>query len=68
MRWALFALLLAGCGDSFEEPPPVDLSKNPYDFGIPTDGGADAREHEDFGMDDLAEPLDFSAPDGNQTD
>ena len=62
IRTALFALLLAGCGDSFEEPPPVDLSKNPYDFGIPTDGnGGHDLSTPDFAGDDLA-GLDFASP------
>jgi hypothetical protein len=61
MRTALFALLLAGCGDSFEEPASVDLSKNPYDFGIPTDGSGRDQSMPDFGGDDLA-GLDFASP------
>jgi len=63
MRWALFALLLAGCGDSFEEPGSVDLSKNPYDFSVPTDGGGpDLSSELDLSGDDLSESPDLTPP------
>ncbi len=52
--FAALALVLVGCGgDSFVDPPPVDLYKAPHDFSIVIDGLFFdlAGEPEDGGVD-----------------
>jgi len=53
MRWAILVFLLAaGCEETFEDPPKLDLYKDPYDF-------ATGREPRDQGVGDLGDQPDL---------
>ena len=67
--WCLaVCLLVAGCEETFEDPPKLDLYKPPYDFG-PGRGppGAELGVALDAGMPDMPEAMPDLTPEPDLT-